>query len=369
MLPFEQRCFVATTLGLEEVLAQEAGALGRATAVPGGVELAGPQGLLEEACLRLRTANRVLLRLAQLPQGSWASVAATLARVDLADVAAEGAPVWLESTVRHAGAPAALALRAWLTRTWRRPVHAAAGEERASAGTRLVLRALPTGGTLSADASGELLYRRGWRQEVGRAPMRETLAAGVLRLAAWQPEEVLWDPMCGSGTLVIEAALQARRMAPGLNRAFAFEAWPATDRAAWQARRSRAAAQALPTAPAAIQATDFNAGALGTARRNARRAGVLDSLVLARADFRALRPAGLRPGLLVANLPYGKRVASGPALFDAVGEALRGPFAGWRAALLTDQPAQLQRAIGLPLVRAHALHNGGIPVTLLRVGG
>jgi len=368
MLPFEQLCFAATTPGLETVLAAEAAALGRATPVQGGVEVSGAPGLHEEACLRLRTANRVLLRLALLPEGTWAAVAAALARVDLSAVVAEGAPVWLESTVRHSGAPAAPALRASLSRTWRRPVHAAAGEERASAGPRLVLRAVPGGGTLSIDASGELLYRRGWRQEVGRAPMRETLAAGLLFLADWRPEEALWDVMCGSGTLVIEAALRARRMAPGLSRAFAFESWPGTDRAGWAARRARAAAEARPLAPSPIHGSDLNAGALGTVRRNARRAGVLDSLVLARADVRALGPDGVSPGLLVANLPYGKRVGSRGGMdvtFEAVGEALRGRFSGWRAAVLTDEPRRLERAIGLPLVRAHPLTNGGIPVTLL----
>ncbi len=368
MLPFEQLCFAATTPGLEAVLAEEAGALGRATPVPGGVELSGAPGLHQEACLRLRTANRVLVRLAVLPTGNWAAVAAALARVDLSAVAAEGSPVWLESTVRHSGAPAAPALRAWLARTWRRPVHAAAGEERASSGTRLVLRTVPGGGTLSADASGELLYRRGWRQEVGRAPMRETLAAGLLFLADWKPEEALWDVMCGSGTLVIEAALRARAMAPGLGRRFAFERWPGTDRAAWAARRARAAAEAATAAPRPIHGSDLNAGALGTVRRNARRAGVLDSLVLARADVRALGPGGVPPGLLLANLPYGKRVGRRgelDATFEAVGEALRSRFSGWRAALLTDEPRRLERAVGLPLVRAHPLTNGGIPVTLL----
>ncbi|MGO9828891.1 MAG: THUMP domain-containing class I SAM-dependent RNA methyltransferase [Myxococcaceae bacterium] len=370
MVPSEQLCFAATTPGLEEVLAAEARLLGRPRQVPGGVELSGRPGLHQEACLRLRTANRVLLRLAQLPAtANWGSAASALARVDLISVAAEGAPVWLESTVRRAGAPAAPVLRAWLARAWRRPVHPAAGEDRASGGTRLVLRLVEGAGTLSADASGELLYRRGYRQEVGRAPLRETLAAGLLELAGWRPSESLWDPLCGSGTLLVEAALHARRMAPGLNRAFAFEAWPGTDRAAWQQRRARAASEALAKAPAPIHGSDLNAGALGTARRNARRAGVVDSLVLARADVASFSPGRLPPGLILANLPYGKRVGSRPgrqAVFEAVGEALHTRFAGWRAALLTDEPSQLERAVGLPLEGAHRLHNGGIAVTLVR---
>jgi putative N6-adenine-specific DNA methylase len=366
--PLELVCFAATTRGLEQVLAEEARGLGPTTEVPGGAEIRGGPGLHEEACLRLRTANRVLLRLVALPPSGWAGVARELAGVDLSPVASEGAPVWLESTVRHGGAPNAPALRAWLARTWKRPVHAAAGEDRAAPGTRLVLRLQQDGGALSVDASGELLYRRGWRQEVGRAPMRETLAAGVLALSGWHPEEPLWDAMCGSGTLLVEAALRSRAMAPGLGRQFAFEAWPRTDTKAWAARRARAAAEARPRAAAPLHGTDVNAGALGTARRNARRAGVLDALTLSRADVRLLNPGATPQGLLVANLPYGKRVGSRSSMdgvFHAVGEALTTHFRHWRAALLTDAPAQLKRAVARPVAKEHALTNGGLSVTLV----
>jgi putative N6-adenine-specific DNA methylase len=365
---FEQVCYAATARGLEEVLAEEARALGRTTAVAGGVEVSGAAGLHQELCLRLRAANRVLLRLTEIRAGPWPDVAADLARTDLGRVALPGEPVWLESTVRHPGAPPAPVLRALLGRAWKRPVNAAAGEDRASPGTRLVLRVVEEGGTLSADASGELLYRRGWRQEVGRAPIRETLAAGVLALAAWRVEEPLWDPMCGSGTLIIEAALRGRRIAPGVARAFAFEAWPATDRAAWGRRRERAVREALGAAPGPILGSDVNAGALGTVRRNARRAGVADSLVLSRADIGTVTAGAVPPGLLVANLPYGKRVgtrAGLDAVFASVGDALRTRFSGWRAAVLTDEPGRVKRAVGLPVTLEHALNNGGIAVTLV----
>jgi putative N6-adenine-specific DNA methylase len=368
---FERVCFAATTRGLEPTLAEEARMLGRSTVVPGGVELTGRIGVHEEACLRLRTANRVLLRLAQFRPSGWAGVAAELARADVDGVAAEGEPVWLESTVRHPGAPAAPTLRTFLAHAWARPVHAAAGEDRASPGTRLVLRVVEGAANLSADASGELLYRRGWRQEVGRAPMRETLAAGVLALSGWRPEESLWDPMCGSGTLLVEAALRARSMSPGAERSFAFEHWPMTDSVAFKARRARALHEGRPTAPASIHGSDVNAGALGTARRNARRARVLDSLVLVRGDVRTLVPEGVPKGLLVANLPYGKRVGSRAdmdAVFSAVSEALKSGFRGWRAALLTDEPARLRRAMGRAADAEHALSNGGLSVALLLFG-
>lgn len=360
-------CFAATGRGLEGVLAQEARALGRTTPVPGGVEVVGTTGVHEEACLRLRTANRVLLRLARIRVRRWADAAHELERVDLSTVASGGEPVWLEPSVRLPGAPATAALRSWLAKAWQRRVEAAAGEDRASPGTRLVLRLVDGDGTLSADASGELLFRRGWRQEVGRAPMRETLAAGVLALAGWRVDEPIWDPLCGSGTLVIEAALRARRVVPGGTRAFAFERWPGTDARAWVERRERAVREALPEASVPIHGSDLNAGALGTVRRNARRAGVFDSLVLERADIRTVTPGPVPPGLLVTNLPYGRRAGERSeldAVFRAVDEALRVRFAGWRAALLTEEPERLERAFGRSPDALHPLDNGGLHVAL-----
>ena len=363
----EETCFAGTTPGLERALASEARAFGRVTEVAGGVEVSGAKGLGEELCLRLRIAGRVLLRLAQVRPGRWPEAAEALARADLSRVAAPGAAVWLESTVRLPGAPAGPALRAWLASRWRRPVHEARGESRAAGGPRLVLRLVEQEGTLGADASGELLHRRGWRQEVGRAPMRETLAAGVLALAGWRPDEPLWDPMCGSGTLLIEAALRACRIAPGLSRSFAFERWPGTERGGWAARRERAAAEALPAAPAPLHGSDVNAGALGTTRRNARRAGVADSLVLSRADVRTLSPGSLAAGLLATNLPYGRRVGRPSELestFAALATALTTRFGGWRAALLTADPERLGQAFRRRPEAVFPLDNGGLRVAL-----
>ena len=329
--------------------------------------MVGTEGVHEEACLRLRTANRVLLRLARIRVARWAEADRELERADLSGVAKPGEPVWLESSVRLPGAPSTSALRSWLAKTWQRPVHPAAGEDRASPGTRLVLRLVEGDGTLSADASGELLFRRGWRQEVGRAPMRETLAAGVLALAAWRVGEPLWDPMCGSGTLVIEAALRARRIVPGGLRAFAFEGWPGTDAGAWAERRDRAVREALSVTPAPIHGSDLNAGALGTVRRNARRAGVVESLLLERADIRTVAPGPVAPGVLVTNLPYGRRAGKRSELeevFGSVDRALRQRFQGWRAALLTEDPERLARVFGRKADAVHALDNGGLHVAL-----
>jgi putative N6-adenine-specific DNA methylase len=174
---------------------------------------------------------------------------------------------------------------------------------------------------------GRLLYQRGYREEIGRAPMRETLAAGMLRLAGYTGTDPLWDLMCGSGTLLIEAALIARGIAPG--------------------------ELGKPTRPAAalLKGTDLNAGALGVTRRNARRAGVFDALTLDRADATKVKPTG-PPGLLVANLPYGIRVAKSD--LAALTANLRTAFRGWRFAFL------LQGPLDLDIQQEHALNNGGL---------
>ena len=197
--------------------------------------------------------------------------------------------------------------------------------------------------------------------------MRETLAAGVLALAGYVSQQPLRDPVCGSGTLVIEAALAARSIAPGLGRSFSAEHWPAAARVDWAGRRDQLRIAVRPRAPASIVGSDLNAGALGTARRNARRAGVLEDLRLERVDVAAATPGTDLPGLVVGNLPYGLRVgaAAGLEAFDAaLARTLAGAFRGWRKALLVDDEARLARAGGGKPHRIHRLVNGGLPVVL-----
>jgi len=365
--PAIERVYLQAAPGLEAVLAAEAMPLGRVRRVAGGVELDGAPGVHAEAALVLRVAERVLLRLAEASARRWNDVEAVLTAVRLDGIVPRAAPVTLEAVVRVPGAPGTGALPLLLSRAWGRPVERATGDTREGEAPRLVLRAVDGAVSLSADVGGALLHRRGWRQEVSRAPMRETLAAGVLALAGHAPDRPVWDPMCGSGTLVIEAALIARGVAPGLGRAFAAEGWPLASTADWGGHRERLRARVRPQAPAPVLGSDLNAGALGTARRNARRAGVASDVRLERLDVANLRPGELPPGLLVSNLPYGKRVSApaAPEVFDTtLARVLTGPFAAWRQALLVDNPERLRRVGGREPDRVHALRNGGIPVVL-----
>jgi putative N6-adenine-specific DNA methylase len=363
--------FIPALPGLEPAVAAEAEARGWSPRrVEGGVELEGAPGLHQEANLRLRTASRVWLRLGRFPAPDPGALTKGLAALPLA-------PVWDRRTAprlsvvlhgaRFKGPDLVLAAAA---RAWGVPSVARAGlldEEPAGEGLTLLVRVEGDTCTVSADTSGEPLHRRGYRQEVSRAPLRETLAAGILVLAGYDGVAPLVDPMCGSGTFLIEGAWMSQRRAPGLTRPFAFEHFPGFDAGAWAALRAREEAGSLAAPRAVLRGHDLNAGSLGTARRNARRAGV--TLALERQDVRTLTlPAGLGPGWVVANPPYGKRVGEGedlPGLYRALGATLRRAFAGWRAALLVPEDAGLVRALALPGARELAVRNGGLRCRLL----
>ena len=344
-----ERLFVVCTPGLEPAVAAEVVDEGfDPQVVPGGVTVDAPAGAHRQLDLWLRSASRVLLRLGEV------SNAAELGRLSLAPYRAAGAPVALHVTGDRATGWERDATRAW--GLGRRPEPEGRGQ------LSVFLRGEGHRCTVSVDTSGELLHFRGYRQEVGRAPLRETLAAGVLRLAKWRPDEPLWDVMCGSGTILIEAAERALGLAAGRNRHFAFEAFPSFDAAGFAALpRQRAAVTP------SLLGSDLNAGALGTARRNARRAGVVERLRLERLDATKLQPAAGPPGLIIANLPYGKRVGEKSelgALYRGLGASLRRACPGWRFAFLLEEGAEW---LGLPLEWRERVSNGGLRCEL--VGG
>ncbi len=319
-----QQLFVGCTPGLEDALGDELGELGYSgSLVSGGCEL---EGDYRHVNLWSRVASRVLLRVGEVRSVD------ELRRLPLApygkafeiDAFGDEAATWGGALPSTVGAP------------------------------KLILRGTKRGCQVSIDTSGELLHFRGYRQEVGRAPMRETLAAGVLRLAQWKAGEPLWDVMCGSGTMLIEAAEVAAGLAPGRNRAFAFEQFPSHDDAAWKAMpRSRDAVKGE------LFGSDLNAGALGTARRNAKRAGVFEALTLERLDATKLQRRG-EGGLVIANLPYGKRVGERDelgSLYRALGKSLTAACSGWYFAFLLQEGAE---HLGLRIEARHRVSNGGL---------
>jgi putative N6-adenine-specific DNA methylase len=204
--------------------------------------------------------------------------------------------------------------------------------------------------TISVDTSGELLHRRGWRLEGGPSPIRETLASAILALAGWTPGTALFDPMCGSGTFLIEAAIAAAGRAPGARRTFVCEAWDSAE-------------PVVPSEPVetVIAGSDRNRAAVDAALRNAERAEVSVKIEVARAQ-EATAPA--ETGLLVCNPPYGRRAKGVEAAYEALGALLAGPFAGWRAAILSPSAA-MERRLGREVIQKLPLKNGGLKVDLL----
>jgi putative N6-adenine-specific DNA methylase len=222
---------------------------------------------------------------------------------------------------------------------------------------------------ISADSSGELLHRRGYRKEVAKAPLRETLAAAMVLASGWKRGEPLLDPMCGSGTIPIEAALIARGIAPGLERKFQFMNWPAFDELGWNEIRERAKGSANHSVEK-IRGSDRDAGAIEAAARNAERAGVADtigfSVEAVSSAIAALDDVATGAGWILTNPPYGIRMGDSDDLrnlYAKLGSALK-TRSGWRVGILTSD-AVLVRQTRLPLVPRFKSSNGGIPVSFL----
>jgi putative N6-adenine-specific DNA methylase len=227
--------------------------------------------------------------------------------------------------------------------------------------------------TLYLDLSGEPLFKRGWRADKGEAPLKENLAAGLLRLAGWTPAMPLLDPFCGSGTIVIEAASIAAQRAPGLSRRFAFERLASFDAAAWKTLQQAAQAQVDDAAAAQIVGSDISTHVVEQARANAQLAGLqrwLDDgrLVLQPGDARQVMPPA-EHGLIVTNPPYGEqsspRSATVPKMMGEIGDALKQRCSGWTAWLLTSD-RQLPRQMRLAETRRTVLYNGALECRFFR---
>jgi putative N6-adenine-specific DNA methylase len=360
--------FAVTAPGLESLTGRELEQLGLppSDTEPGGVAFQGSLIDVARANLWLRTATRVLVRLGSFHSRALGELERKSAELPWRDWLAPGVPLAVRVTCRksrlfHQRAVAERILAA--SGAPGATVAGAAPDDEECPGQLVVVRVFRDECTVSLDSSGALLHRRGYRLQTGKAPLRETLAAGLLIASGWQPDEPLIDPFCGSGTIPIEAALLARRLAPGGRRDFAFQRWPRWDAALWRGLLQQANEIALARAPAPIIGADRDAGAIAAARANADRAGVAEDVEFHHAALSALAPpAG--PGHLVTNPPYGVRVGEAGALRDLyarLGQVARQRLAGWRLALLLPA-APLERATGLGFRPFLHTRNGGLAV-------
>lgn len=368
------RWFAVAAPGLADVIAAEVQQLPGARELQvdrAGVEFTGELAVGAAANRRLRIATRVLLRVGEVRAREFAPLRHQLARLPWELFAAPGAVVAVNaSTTRcrlyHTGALAEQ-LRLAMGDRLRAPVREPTREVPADEGetpespeepaVRVFLRGEGDVFVVSVDSSGALLHQRGWRAEAGPAPLRETLAAGVLALCGWAPGEALLDPMCGAGTLVIEAA--ARVVGAPERRAHAFERWPL-----WQAAAEMPSETVTVAELAPLVGCDRDPAAIEIARRNAERAGVASAVTFTVASLEQVEPPAER-GLLVVNPPYGRRLPDARAALASLETALRGPFRQWRAGVLVPGRGEAAGRLKLRPERTHALVNGGLPVTLL----
>ncbi|PWK92675.1 bifunctional 23S rRNA (guanine(2069)-N(7))-methyltransferase RlmK/23S rRNA (guanine(2445)-N(2))-methyltransferase RlmL [Fulvimonas soli] len=377
------RAFFATCpKGLEYLLKDELAALGAAGVreALAGVHFEGTLETAYRACLWSRLASRVLLPLAEFDAPDDEALYAGVQAVDWgAHLAPHGTLAVdahvAQSRLTHSQFVAQRAKDAVVDQ-FRQREGARPGVDTGEPDLRLNLRLKRDRATLSIDLAGAPLHRRGWRERQGEAPLKENLAAAMLLRARW-PElyaggGALLDPMCGSGTILIEAALMAADVAPGLRREyFGLLGWKGHDIALWRGlldEANRRAEQGLRGLRACFFGSDADPRMVQTAKRNAQEAGVAGFLTLERHDAaHAAPPAGYAHGLVITNPPYGERLgerAELPALYRALGAALRERFAGWRAAVLAGD-AELGRAIGLHADRRYALYNGALETVLL----
>jgi 23S rRNA (guanine2445-N2)-methyltransferase / 23S rRNA (guanine2069-N7)-methyltransferase len=372
--------------GFADLLVRELAACGalQARERSTGVAFAGPLESAYRACLWSRIANRVFLELAHFEARDADEFHAAVRRIDWAAHLGPATTLACDFSGRHPAIThthfGALKLKDGIVDALRLATGTRPDVALERPGVRVHAHAHGTDITVSIDLSGDSLHRRGYRGAAGEAPLKENVAAGVLLRCGWpelaaQGAEFL-DPMCGSGTLCIEAALIAADRAPGLMRDyFGFLAWRGHDATLWARLRAEAEARAGAgeAAQVTVRGTDRDPSAIRSARDNAARAGVGR---LVRADTGVLTDAAplaardpQRPGLLCTNPPYGLRMEGregARALHRELGAVLRERFQGWNAAVLTGAP-ELGRELGLRAHRTHRVWNGALECRLLRI--
>ena len=338
--------FLVCPPGLEPFLCQEALEKGfaDAQAVAGGVTIHGGWPEVWRANLELRGAARVLARIGSFMAFHLAQLDKRSRKFPWGDVLRTDVPVKVQVTCKaskiyHAKAATQRIVTA-LTDSHGITVSA-------DAEMVLKVRIYDNEVTISIDTSGEALHIRGHKEAVGKAPMRENLAALFLRQCGYDGKQAVVDPMCGSGTFVIEAAEIAMGLKPGRTRSFAFEQLASFDAAAWDSMRG---AEPSSTAPVRFFGSDRDSGAIRMATANAARAGVADACEFACHGAAEVRPPDGPPGLVIVNPPYGARIGNKKLLYPlygTLGKTMLEHFKGWRVGLVSSEPA-LVKACGLP---------------------
>jgi putative N6-adenine-specific DNA methylase len=357
--------FIVSIPGLESVLLAEIKSKGFATAklAAGGVTIVGGWHDVWRANLELRGASRILARIGEFRVSHLAQLDKRARAFPWKQYLKQDVPLRIEtsckkSRIYHSGAAT------------QRIATAIAEELGASIddAADLIIKARIDNDlcTISIDTSGEMLHKRGHKQSTAKAPMRETMASLFLRECSFAGNEPVLDPMCGSGTFVIEAAEMAAGLMPGRDREFAFEKLVSFNAKAWNVLRTK---HQIAKPAFNFYGSDRDAGAISSSRANATRAGVSDITVFEQKSMSDIAPPEGPPGLVIFNPPYGTRIGDKKplhALYNVAGKILQARFAGWRVGVITSDPS-LAKSTGLHFKqKSPPVLHGGLKVYLFQ---
>ncbi|SFN80646.1 putative N6-adenine-specific DNA methylase [Formivibrio citricus] len=362
--------FAPCPRGLENVLAQELTELKAENVQPtdGGVGFSGGMRTMMRANLHSRIASRILWKLAEKPYRSEEDIYRLARDIEWPDLFAVENTIKVNVTAVKSPlrSPefAGLKTKDGICDRFRLKTGSRPSVDTREPDMRIHLFLTDRMAAMYLDTSGEALFKRGYRLDAGEAPLRENLAAGILALTGWQPGQSLYDPMCGSGTFLIEAALKARGIAPGMRRSFAFQQFRMHNAAEWDKLRTDARAQENKEC-FAIHGSDVSSTVLKHAEANLEAAGVIDTVLLKQLNVLDAKPVA-ESGIWLCNPPYGVRLDEKEklaAFYPQWGDVLKQRFAGWRAYFFTGD-LDLAKKIGLKASKRTVLFNGALECRL-----
>ena len=373
-------CFATASLGFEDLLVQELTNLGadNVQAARAGATFSGDIAILYRACLWSRLASRILLQLGDIPAADAEQLYTSVQGINWSEHIGENASIAVDFLGRNRALTntqfGALKVKDAIVDQLREERGQRPQVDTDNPDVLINVYLHDENASISIDMSGTSLHRRGYRTEQGQAPLKENLAAAILLRADWPGIAAaggsLCDPMCGSGTLLIEGAMMAADIAPGLlRRRFGFQGWPRHEAQTWEtllqeARQRRD--EGISKLPR-IHGSDHDERMIRIARANAGRAGLDDHITFTVCELDDCQPSEYPAGLVVTNPPYGERLgetASLPMIYRGLGLMLKRCHPGWRTAILTGEP-DFARYLGMRAHKTHTLFNGALKCRLL----
>ncbi len=366
----EQRFWATTAPGLEPILARELSQLPEVTVQPervaGGVEFSGRITACYEANLFSAVANRVVMRLFNFKASSFDSLCAKVAGLPWELYLSLYQPFEVHVTTAKSRLYHSGAVKERIEREINKRLAQLGSigliEKVTQPPLRVYARLVQDHCEVSLDSSGPLLYKRGIKSQGGKAPLRETIAAALLQRCQFQPGDCLVDPMCGTGTFSLEAAMMTRRIPPGWFRSFAFSAWPAFKPTAWNYIRKQTEQRFVDASETAVFASDIDVDAVTALSTRVREMDWEGMIQIARSDFFDLMPPiqNASAGVILLNPPYGRRLKVEGQTVDwyrQVGRKLKSDFSGWRVGMVLPSKKMID-TIGIKGKWLRFLHGG-----------